>query len=335
MTVPVAPLPLWLLRWLLFRLMFCSGVVKLASGDATWRALTALQFHYQSQPLPNPLAWLAHHAPAWWHTLSVLQMFAIELVVPFLIVAPRRFRIGAAAAFMVLQVAIALTGNYAFFNLLAVALCVLLLDDRAIPSGWRSERREPVGRAWPKAIVVVLAVVIGLLSAVQMTITFRQGRSLPRPLVAAYSWLAPFQVVNGYGLFAVMTTTRPEIVVEGSEDGVTWHAYELPWKPGDLARLPPVVAPHQPRLDWQMWFAALGDWEQNRWFLAFELRLLEASPPVLALLARDPFDGRRPKHVRALLYEYRFSTPEERRTDGSWWRREERGPYGPVISARD
>jgi hypothetical protein len=142
-------------------------------------------------------------------------------------------------------------------------------------------------------------------------------------------------MVSGYGLFAIMTPTRPEILVEGSEDGETWRAYELRWKPGDLTRRPPIVAPHQPRLDWQMWFAALGEWEENRWFVAFEARLLEARPEVLALLARDPFAGRRPRFVRARLFEYHFSTPAVRAQSGNWWTRTELRPYGPTLQRRD
>jgi hypothetical protein len=325
---------IWLLRWLCFRLMFGSGLVKLLSGDPTWRGLTALQFHYETQPLPNPLAWYAHRLPHWWQSFSVVQMFAIELLVPFLIFAGRRARNVAAAALVALQLAIAATGNYAFFNLLAIALCVPLLDDLALPRRWRQEAGTEAGRSWPRSVLLTLAAVIGTLSSVLVAATIGLGAWIPRPVVQLYRLVAPFDIVNHYGLFAVMTTTRPEIIIEGSDDGEHWQAYEFRFKPGDLRRMPPVVAPHQPRLDWQMWFAALGEWEQSPWFAQLESRLLEAQPAVLSLLAHDPFAGRPPAFVRARLFRYHFSTAAERARDGSWWTREESGPYGPTLARR-
>jgi hypothetical protein len=329
-----APTPLvtlWLLRWLLFRLMFSSGVVKLLSGDPTWRNLTALQFHYETQPLPNPIAWYAHPLPPAAHTFAAVQMFAVELLAPFVIFFFRwpRVRLAGVIALVGLQLAIAATGNYGFFNLLAIALGVTALDDTMLPK--RGQRPAAPARAWPRGVLIVLAAVIGLLSSLQMAITLRLGASMPRPLVAAYAWTAPLEIANRYGLFAVMTTSRPEIVVEGSDDGSRWNVYEFIYKVGEPRRAPPFVAPHMPRLDWQMWFAALGTWEDAPWFASFEARLLEARPEVLKLLAQDPFGGRAPKFVRARLYQYRFS----RGADGGeapWWTREEIGPFGPTLT---
>jgi len=148
-------------------------------------------------------------------------------------------------------------------------------------------------------------------------------------------WLEPFRLVNGYGLFAVMTTERPEIIVEGSDDGVTWRAYEFKWKPGDVRRPPCFVAPHQPRLDWQMWFAALSYYQGTPWFHQFLLRLLGNSPDVLGLLRTNPFPDKPPRFIRAVVYEYRFTDFAGRRATGAWWRRESRGLYSPVLSLRD
>ena len=331
---PTPRITLWLLRWLLFRLMFSSGVVKLLSGDLAWRDLTALQFHYETQPLPNPLAWYAHQLPAWVHTVAAVQMFALELVAPFLIFFHRwpRVRLAGVAAMVSLQLAIAATGNYGFFNLLSIALCLLALDDRVLPP--RLQRPIVAARGWPWPVLAVLAAGIGLLSSVQMMVTLRLGQHVPRPAVFAYTWAAPLQIVNGYGLFAVMTTNRLEVVVEGSDDGVEWRAYEFRFKPGDLRRAPPFVAPHMPRLDWQMWFAALSGWDDAPWFAAFEARLLEARPEVLKLLAHDPFQGRPPKYVRARLFIYRF-TRGAIGSGGPWWERHDAGPFGPTLSRRD
>lgn len=321
-----SPVVLWLLRFLLFRLTFASGVVKLLSGDPTWRTLSALRVHYETQPLPTWIGWYAHQLPAAVQELSCGLMFAIELAVPFLIFAGRRARLAAFVALAGLQLLIALTGNYAFFNLLTVALCVLLLDDRALP--WVRSAEPLAGRRWPRVVTVPIALVLGVLAGAIFLAGCGVELSWPRPVLALYRVAAPFRSVNGYGLFAVMTTTRAEIEVEGSDDGgATWRPYIFPDKPGDLRRAPRFVAPYQPRLDWQMWFAALGRCEQNPWFGAFLERLREGSPPVLGLLAGNPFPGARPIAIRAVVYDYRFTGLDARRTTGAWWRREAKGLY--------
>ena len=334
----------WLFVWLLFRLILGSGLVKLASGDPTWRSLTALTYHYETQPIPTPVAWYAHHLPYSFNKASTAATLAIELAPLFIFGGPK-LRGTACGLFVALQALVALTGNYAFFNLLTVALCVFLIDDEM----WRKVRLKPSfdrlgadatyrgGQADPqtvrRALVTGVAAVIFPVSA----LAFTSSLGLPLPgwqLVAPiYEAVAPFRSINSYGLFAVMTTTRLEIVVEGSNDGADWLPYEFRYKPGDVRRRPPWVAPHQPRLDWQMWFAALGSYEDQAWFQLFCQRLLAGSPDVLRLLARDPFQGRPPRHVRAVLYRYRLSDRETRRTTGAWWTRERIGDYSPVLSA--
>jgi hypothetical protein len=165
-----------------------------------------------------------------------------------------------------------------------------------------------------------------------MAITFGQARRLPAVCLDIVRWTSPFRTVNRYGLFAVMTTSRPEIIVEGSDDGSTWRPYPFRWKPGEVTRRPRFVAPHQPRLDWQMWFAALGSWQENPWFASFIAALLRGSPEVLGLLAQNPFPNRPPRYVRARLYDYRFTKAADRRATGAWWRRREIEPYFPAVS---
>jgi hypothetical protein len=326
----------WLMWWLVFRLMFGSGLAKLASGDPTWRNLTALAFHYETQPIPTPLAWYVHQLPTWFARGSTAGVLAIELCAPFFIVGPRRLRQVALGLFVGLQAVIALTGNYAFFNLLSASLCLFLLDDTTFgmtPASAVVETRWRIPHV-RRGAAIGLALITVPVSA--LALTNRVGVSLPiAPLVAPVADLiAPLRSVNAYGLFAVMTTTRPEIIVEGSEDGVEWKAYEFAYKAGDLKRRPPWVAPHQPRLDWQMWFAALGRYEEEPWFDEFCQRLLTASPDVLRLLAHDPFGGRPPRFVRAALFQYRFSDRATRRAEGVWWTRERLGDYSPVIDVR-
>jgi len=326
-----------LFRWLLFRLMFLSGAVKLLSHDHAWRSFTALPVHYETQPLPTGLAWYFYQLPGWFQRFSVGFVFFVELLVPFLILAPRRLRIFAARSIIVLQILIALTGNYAFFNLLTVALCLFLLDDNFIGrllTGAMSRplraMRESSARSWVRRCCVVLYAFILFISGFEMTGMF-SGVHWGSALIAA---IGPFEIVNTYGLFAVMTTTRPEISIEGSDDGETWLPYEFKYKPGDLDRRLSWVAPHQPRLDWQMWFAALGDYRSNPWIVRFMGRLLEGSPDVLNLMLSNPFPKGAPRYLRATLYQYRFTDRAEKSKTGNWCRREVIGEYIPAISLR-
>ena len=329
---PPSPTILFLLRWLLFRLTFASGFVKLSSGDPSWRGLTALRYHYETQPLPPWTAWFAHQFPAWFQTLSCAVLFGIELGIPFLIFAPRRLRLLAAGALAFLQAAIAATGNYAFFNLLAVVLVLPLLDDACFREAWRRLPDAEGSRRWPRPIVALTAGVVCLVSGAQTVAMLFRPTSFPAPVVRIARAVEPFRSINSYGLFAIMTTSRPEIVLEGSEDLETWRPYPFRWKPGDPMLRPRFVAPHQPRLDWQMWFAALGSAEGNTWILRLAGRLLEGSPEVLRLLAANPFPKHPPRYIRAVLYDYRFTNADERQRTGAWWRREETGLYLPVLS---
>ena len=314
----------WLLLWLLFRLMVASGAVKLTSGDPTWTNLTALMFHFETQPLPTPIAWYMHHVPPWLLKGLCASVIAIELFAPLLMFGNRRLRMVGVMLVVGLQGAIALTGNYAWFNLLSAALCVFMLDDAML----RYSPPEAPHNVSARATAAIAAAITLPVSMLAFAWSFGlRPPGLP-PLVALTRVVAPFHVANRYGLFAVMTTTRPEIVVEGSEDGEQWRTYEFKYKPGEFRRAPPWVAPHQPRLDWQMWFAALGGDDTEPWFRRFLDRLLEGSPNVLQLLDRDPFEGRPPRFVRARLMRYHFS-----KTGPSWWTAEPLGDFSPARSA--
>jgi len=345
---PPSRLVLWLLRLLLFKLMIQSGCVKLMSGDSMWHKLTALTVHYETQPLPTWIGWYAHQLPLWFQKFSCVIMFGIELVVPFLIFAPRRPRMLGAALLAFLQLLILLTGNYTFFNWLTLALCITLLDDFPLNRlfAFCSRQREKTENdptslltsaamhRWRRAVTVPLATVVIAITCLQLFATFRVRPALLQPVTALYQWIGPFRSMNSYGLFAVMTPTRPEIIVEGSNDGVVWLPYEFKYKPGDLKRRPAFVAPHQPRLDWQMWFAALGRWQDNPWFGNFCLQLLEGSPEVLGLLEKNPFPNQPPRYIRATVYDYRFTGFAERGQSEDWWWREAAREYLPVVSLR-
>ena len=326
----------FLLIWLLFRLVFASGVVKLSSGDPAWMNGTALDYHYFTQPLPTPVAWFAQQLPGWWQVMSVRVMFFVELCLPFLLFGPRRLRLLAAGGIAALQFLIALTGNYGFFNLLTLALCLLALDDR-VWSKRAPEARDPrppggATRFVANPLLLAMAVVIFSLSLIPLAASFRRPIPVLAPLMLAYQSVAPFRTINGYGLFAVMTKERREIVVQGSDDEATWRTYAFRFKPGDPRRVPGWVAPYMPRLDWQMWFAALGSVDENPWFLHFLERLLDGSPSVLGLLEENPFPRGRPRFVRAMSDRYTFTTIAERARTENWWNVEPAAIYTPALS---
>ena len=319
----------YLAWWLLFRLMFLSGIVKLTSGDPNWRHLTALTFHYETQPLPTPLAWYAHQLPQWFQRASCALMFAIELAAPLCLPAPRRFRHWAAVALIALQVVIALTGNYAFFNLLSIGLCLTCLDD----DWWRSRHwgvaEAPAGAPGsPPKRRRIKAAAVRWFAAFSVGVTFFETvatlspGAADSPIVRAVEeGVGPALSFNTYGLFRVMTIERPELIFEGSDDTRDWREYAFPYKPGDLSRRPPWVAPYQPRLDWQLWFAALGPPDNSPWVGTVCERLLRGDPAVLGLFSRDPFAGHPPRYMRVVRYRYEFTSVDERARTGNWWRR--------------
>jgi predicted DCC family thiol-disulfide oxidoreductase YuxK len=330
---------IWLYRWLLFRYLFLAGAVKLLSGDASWRDLTALEYHFWTQPLPTPLAWYAAQFPHWLLAVGTTATLAVELGSVFLIFLPRRLRAVAACSVLLFQSLILLTGNYNFFNLLSMLMCVFLFDDaalrRVIPQrvvSWVRRRATYPGRAATvTATVLALIVVPAGVDRIWQALT-----RTDLPLAGFISaTISPLSIVNFYGLFAMMTTARPEIVIEGSADGQSWREYVFRYKPGPVSRPPLWNIPHQPRLDWQMWFAALGGAGENPWFESLMVRLLESSPPVLALLDSNPFPDRPPKFVRAKVYDYRFADQRMHAATGQWWVRQLQGWYFPQVGLAD
>jgi predicted DCC family thiol-disulfide oxidoreductase YuxK len=334
-----APVPgIWLLRWLLFRFMFMSGAVKLLSGDPNWWNLSALSYHFLTQPLPTSLGWYAAQLPPAVLKFITGVMFFVELILPFLIFCPRRLRFLAAFGILLLQSGILLTGNYNWFNLQTMLLCLLLFDDAALrniaPQRWVKWPSIREGRHPPRAIAVIagtLALLILFCSVVQMDVRF--GGNPPAVAQSVDRFIEPLHIVSNYGLFAVMTTQRDEIVIEGSFDGAEWREYEFLYKPGGVMRRPPWNIPHQPRLDWQMWFAALEDPRSVRWFPRFLERLLRNEPAVTALLQKNPFADKPPRYVRALFYDYRYANGEEK-ARGRWWDRRLLGLYFPVVQLK-
>jgi predicted DCC family thiol-disulfide oxidoreductase YuxK len=327
---------IWLLRWLLFRFMFMSGVVKLSSGDPNWWNLTALHYHFLTQPLPTALAWYAAHMPAGALAFATGATFVVELVLPFFIFLPRRLRFAAASGMLLLECLILLTGNYNWFNLQTMLLCLPLFDDAALErivphrlAGWLASRHSPRPlQKRGRIIVGALAAIILFCGLVAMDERF--GGDPPGIVQDVAQVFEPLRIVSSYGLFAVMTTKRNEIVMQGSNDGTHWRDYEFEYKPGDVTRAPSWNIPHQPRLDWQMWFAALDNPNRLPWFWRFIQKLLENDPAVTSLLKTNPFPGEPPRFVRAQFYEYTYSSAAEK-AKGIWWDRKLLGLYFPAA----
>ncbi len=326
----------FLYRLLITRFMLMGGIVKLASGDPSWTNLTALNFHYLTQPLPSPLAYYAYYLPQWFNQICVAGMFVIEIIIPFLVFLTRRFRLFAAWSFIILQSGIMLTGNYNFFNLLTILLCLFLFDDRDF------ENRLPaklvtkiemihatpgkfanvIASTWTSLVLLTCATHIGL---------FHTQQKLPALLTSLVRYTSTFSIVNNYGPFAIMTKERPEIIVQGSNDGIEWKTYKFNYKPVDLDQHLSWNIPHQPRLDWQMWFAALQPPTKVSWFNNFMARLQQGSAPVLSLLDHNPFPNNPPLYVRALLYQYTYSSYEQRKKSGHIWQRQYLKRYWPIA----
>ena len=322
-----SPIIIFLYRLLIARFMFMSGVVKIASGDPTWANLTALNYHYLTQPLPSPLGYYAYFLPEWWHKLCVSGVLFIELLVPLFVFMPRPFRLFAGWSFILLQLSIILTGNYTFFNLLTLLLCLFLFDDRDIaritPEWLRAlieQHYQPATFAANLCAIVWAGFVIVVLTT---HIWMAQTHRTPfKPLTTLLQVASAFAVINNYGPFAVMTTERNEIIIEGSQDGEHWLEYGFKYKPDAVDK--PLIwnIPHQPRLDWQMWFAALGKPQPGGWFEKFMQRLQKGSPDVLALLAHNPFPKQPPAYLRAYLYHFTYTLPDRRAISGHIWNRE-------------
>ncbi|WP_446743797.1 lipase maturation factor family protein [Silvibacterium acidisoli] len=343
---PPSRASLFLLQWEWFRIYFESGMVKLLSGDQQWRHLTAMNEYYQNGPLPTWIGWYVQHLPEWFHKASAAATLGMELLIVLLLFFPRRLRLICFLIVTPWEIGVILTANYTFLNYLVLMLGFLLLDDgylgRLLPARFRiapiapvheehdAPRLSPLASLKLAATAVMLTWIAYATTAELIRMPLPQLRLPDGPVRA----LEPFRIANRYGLFAVMTNGRYEIEFQGSNDGKTWTAYPFRYKPQALDGRPGIYAPYQPRFDWNLWFASLGDWRQNNIVPLTEERLLDSSPQVLSLFAGNPFAGARPRYVRAVLWQYWFTSMQEKRTTGNWWRRNYLGIYAPVLTRR-
>jgi hypothetical protein len=341
-------LVVWLFRWVLFKLRFLSGLAKLLSGDESWRQLTALRYYFETQPLPHPGAWVAHQLPDWVLRAGAGGTLFVELIVPFFLFLPRPWRLFAAWSTILWQLLIIATSNHNFLNLLTILLCLFLFDDRAVrrvvPAGWAdwitrasplpdpaSRERPRLWRSGPRVAVITIAAALvlvpaGVIAAAEMV----SGRPLGW-LSRWTDWIEPYRVANRYHVFPKIETERIVLGIEATRDGETWVPLDFRYAPDATDQLPRLVVPHQPRLDWMLWFVPMGPMFLD-WLERFVDRLLEGSSPVTALLARPPLAEGPPTALRIWVYRYHFATPAQRAETGDWWTREALGPFYPLPS---
>ncbi len=359
---PPSRASLFLLLWEWFRIYFESGVAKLAGGDPEWRHFTAMDEYYQNGPLPTWIGWYLQHLPHWFHASTAVATLALELVVVWMFFLPRRWRILCFLIVTPWEIGIILTANYTFLNYLVLALGVLLLDDRSLlhflPQRWKKSLvRAPAvdklvesqaagsptdpgevsqfqtaggfhRRFHTVKLCLSTIALIWIFYATMAELIVMFSLTLP---TAPVEVLDPFRIANRYGLFGVMTRGRYEIEFQGSDDGKNWVPYPFRYKPQDVTKPPGIYAPYQPRFDWNLWFASLGSWQEYSIVPRTEVQLLSNNRDVLELFARNPFPNAPPREVRAVVWQYWFTTTSEKRTQGLWWRRELIGLYAPTI----
>ncbi|MGC2697090.1 MAG: lipase maturation factor family protein [Candidatus Angelobacter sp.] len=341
-------LSLFLLQWEWFRIYFESGVVKLASGDYSWRHLTAMDDYYQNGPLPTWIGWYVQQLPHWFHAATACMTLASELGLVWMLFLPRRFRIICFCIVTPFQVGIILTANYTFLNYLVLSLGFLLLDDGAIrsilPARWKNWGRSVASAADEAALAPahssqwlrpiwrgVAAIYLGWVLYATTALLFAVVPYMPKLPLGPARALEPFRIANQYGLFAVMTHERYEIEFQGSNDGQNWTAYRFRYKPQDVRQAPGIYAPYQPRFDWDLWFASLSSWRNYPFVVQTEERLLRNDPDVLALFVGNPFAGSPPAQVRTVIWQYWFTDRATKREEGTWWRRKLLGTYAPAL----
>jgi hypothetical protein len=324
------PVTMWLFRWLLFRVMFGAGLIKLR-GDSCWRDLTCLDYQYETQPIPNPLSWYFHHGPKWTRKGGVLFNHFAELIVPFGYFLPQPIAAIAGALTILFQLLIFASGNLSWLNVLTLALAFSCFDDGTLAGIF------PIHLFITHSPDLAFRILTGAIVLLVIFLSVKPIRNLLSSRQVMNTVYNRFHFVGTYGAFGGITRTRYEIVIEGTAESVItdstkWLEYEFKGKPGDPARMPPQIAPYHLRLDWLMWFAAMGSYQRHPWFIHLMAKLLQGDRAVLSLLGKNPFPNAPPHFVRALRYEYRFTSAEAKRRTGRWWTRELMGDYFPAVS---
>ena len=317
---------MWLIVWVLFRTMFGAGMIKLRS-DPCWRNLTCLFYHYETQPLPNPLSWYLHHSPRWAHKAGVLFTHFAQLVMPWFYFAPAPLCYWAGGLTILFQITLILSGNLSWLNYITIVLCIPCFDDRLLG------RLISISHSVPMQMTLVHKIAVGALTVIVLALSWRPARNLFSRRQLMNASFEPLHLVNTYGAFGAVTRERFEVVIKGTgadlpDPNAEWREYDFKGKPGNVNRRPCIVSPYHWRLDWQMWFAAMSPPDLHPWIFALVQRLLEGEKRILRLFARNPFPNAPPKFIRADWYRYRFTKPGER----GWWTRTYVDEYLPPVT---
>ena len=336
---PPSRFVIFVFHWILFKLMFESGAVKILSGDESWRNLTAMKDYYENCPFPTWIGYYVHHLQSWFHQGTVFYTFLVELIGAAFIFCGRRLRQITFVAYSLFHIGILLTANYTFLNYNAIALSILLLDDQAL--GTFARLRLPQGdlaklpvKLWRKitagAFFTVYLYVTGFLFLATVGAPLNKT---PKFMWAPVVWTQSFRSANRYGLFAVMTHRRHHVEFEGSNDGGrTWRTYRYKWQPQDTDQAPRFMAPHLPRFDWNLWFATLSTWKEYPFVMQTAMKLIDQEEDVIALFKENPFEDNAPEIIRFPLYRYRFTELETLTSKGEYWHREPVGYYAPAVT---
>jgi hypothetical protein len=325
---------IWLLKWVLFRNMFGAGLIKIR-GDDCWRDLSCLNYHYETQPMPNPVSWFAHHVPDRFHRVEVVGNHVVELAIPFLYFAPQPYASVGGAATIAFQSWLLLTGNFSWLNALTVVQAIPTFSDGVLATALPT--MAPTAAPTPSPLQVAAL----LLGVVVLALSVRPAKNILSESQVMNTAFDPLHLVNTYGAFGSITRDRYQLVIEGTRaadpDETDWAEYEFKGQPVRTDERPPQWAPYHLRLDWQLWFAAMRPrpTRRQRWFLALLEALLENDNATLGLLRTAPFPDDGLEMVRVIRYRYRFTSPEERAETGQWWRRERVGTYVTAVSLSD
>ncbi len=321
-------LVIWLMRWILFRLMFGAGLIKLR-GDECWRDLTCMNYHYETQPMPNPLSWYFHQLPEWVNKGAVLFTHFAELVVPFFYFAPKPLRHWAGVITIIFQGMLILSGNLSWLNYITIVLCIVCFDDSILP---RLEMwTKSMGLSFTESTDTVIGTpLVYVVASVILLLSIKPTINLLSPRQMMNTSFEPLHLVNTYGAFGSITRKRFEVIIEGNNDLSSdhWQEYTFKGKPSEVERRPPIISPYHLRLDWQMWFAAMSSYEYHPWILSLIGKLLQGNAQVLSLFRGNPFGQNPPKYIRASLYEYNFADPSNK----NWWVRKYVREYLPALS---
>jgi len=324
---------IWLYRWVLFRVMFGAGLIKLRA-DPCWLDLTCMVYHYETQPVPNPLSWYFHWLPELFHKFEVLFTHFVELIVPWAYFFFQPIVAIAGVVTLLFQTILIFSGNLSFLNYMTIVLCIPCFDDRIL------SRLIPIPIPTPPPMSALRKTVLTVLTMFILFLSINPALNMASSRQAMNRSFDPLHLVNTYGAFGSVTRKRNEVVIQGTKDesitpATKWVDYEFKCKPGDVTQAPCLMSPYHYRLDWQIWFAAMSSYTSHPWVLNLAAKLLKNDPATLSLIKDNPFEERPPAHIRAILYHYRFTTPEERAESGHWWSRRYGWDYLPPLSLKN